>query len=186
MSQQDLEHRLSNAEQSLDLQRALSAALAALALPACISAARSSDTDVRHARRFEAVDARGAVVGAFGLSAGAAISGSNATHERAGVLFRDPDSQAQISASVTTGAFLTLEPGSRGSISMGASAGGAYAGVDLNGRSIGIIADDWQSSLPFWLPSGWEGELGLMLVHTQGKPAIQGVDVPTGATFETR
>ena len=193
-SRSELELRLDRVERALRIQRRITGLLAAFALAGCLAAFQSPQPEVVRAQRFEAIDAQGRNVGAFG--SGIALSGYPKSGEAIGWYIRDPESDALAGAGIVettvlldTGetksyptASLNLRGGT-GCVQASASAVsadvGAYFGEDLS-RSAAFSVRSDQSAITLEAPNAEDEDARpvtvLKLSHESGKPTIQGWD----------
>jgi hypothetical protein len=181
-------------ERALRVHRGITGLLAALALAGCLAAFQSPQPEIVRAQRFEAIDAQGRTVGAFG--SGIALSDYPKSGDAIGWYIRDPESDALAVAGIgectvllDTGeieryptASLELRGGTgcvRASASAVSTDVGAYFGEDLS-RSVAFSVRSDQSAITLEAPNAEDENARpvtvLKLSHESGKATIQGWD----------
>jgi hypothetical protein len=186
-----LELRVKNVECKLRWQRRWSAALLTMGLIAFCASLIPPRLDVLRGRRLEIVEKGGAVTGAFGIGAAAAIQGSQSKADMLCWSLQHLESGARASSNVLghdgKGAgFLTLAAGETSWLSLAAMATGAGADLGMKDRrEIWLMTNEGESSLYFGIPLGFEGRTVLSLSHQSGNPVIQ-ASGKNGTAFEFR
>jgi hypothetical protein len=187
MSRSALELRVKDVERRLRSQKRWSAALSATGVIALLASLSPPQLDVLRGRRLEIVAKGGAVTGAFGIGAAASIQGSQARSDALSWSLQHLESGARASSNVLgRSGILTLTGGKVSWLSLAAMATGAAADTGMKDRrEILLMTNERESSLAFWIPSGFEADNVLRLSHESGTLAIQGWN-KHGTAFEFR